>query len=204
MNEDSEKTRDYEHNEAFRDKYESKAQITKTVLLMVRILMLLFTFKYRKGARFFIYTDMLLICIDSLIPYNFGDVAKSRIMTNYLILSFINFSCDMLPSLITINVANTFIHLISYPKVYDTGFTLKVMKEYLVETAVINFGCMVICLGLQNYINYMKENALLLEQRNQFLGGLKEGFIALSEDMQSILYSNTASQRMLLTKTTDT
>ena len=49
----------------------------------------------------------------------------------------------------------------------------------------------------------MKENALLLEQRNQFLGGLKEGFIALSEDLQSILYSNTASRRMLLTKKTE-
>ena len=165
--------------------------------------MLLFTIKYRKGARFFIYTDQLLICVDSLIPYNFGDVEKSRIITNYLLLSFINFSCDMLPSLVTINVSNTFIHLISYPTVYDTGITLKVMKEYLVETAVINFGCMVICFAFQSHINFMKENGLLLEQRNQFLGGLKEGFIALSEDMQSILYSNKASQRMLLTKTTD-
>ena len=166
--------------------------------------MLLLTIKYRKLARFFIYIDMLLICTDSLKPKDYGDAPYFRLKTDFLLLSFINFCCDTLPSLVTINLANTFIHLISYPTVYDKGLTFKGMKEYIVETLFINFGCMVICLGFQSYINYMKENALLLEQRNQFLGGLKEGFIALSEDMQSILYSNTASQRMLLTKTTDT
>ena len=125
--------------------------------------MLLLTFKYRKLARFFIYMDMLHICINSLIPMNFGDVPYFRLKTDFLLLSFINFCCDTLPSLVSINLANTFIHLISYPTVYDKEFTFKDMKEYVVETLFINFGCMVICLGFQNYINYMKENALLLE-----------------------------------------
>ena len=125
--------------------------------------MLLLTFKYRKLARFFIYMDMLLICMDSLIPMNFGDVPYFRFKSSFLLLSFINFCCDTLPSLVAINLANTFIHLISYPTVYDKGLTFKGMKEYLVETLFINFGCMVICYGFQSYINYMKENALLLE-----------------------------------------
>ena len=50
----------------------------------------------------------------------------------------------------------------------------------------------------------MTANEVLLRQRNQILGGLREGFIALTIDGDSIIFSNEASKQILISKKMET
>ena len=60
-------------------------------------------------------------------------------------LSFVNFACDLLPALICTNLAHMFIHLVSFPLVYDADIK---WWEFFVEGYILNSGCVAMMIML--------------------------------------------------------
>ena len=60
-------------------------------------------------------------------------------------LSFVNFACDLLPAFIFTNLAHMFIHLVSFPLVYDADIK---WQDFLVEGYILNSGCIAMMIAL--------------------------------------------------------
>ena len=129
---------------------------------------------------------------------NYGSLpANTENQVKTLFACFAWFSCDLLPSLFFVNIANVLVVLIILPLVYGKERDFNLVATFIVGTIVLNIACIVISMIMQKFKDLMVTIETLLKVHKELLSNMKEGFITLSEDGQNIFYANLTAKQIV-------
>ena len=109
--------------------------------------MILVCCKFPEISRFIIYYEQTVIFLNSFRPLDHGESSMSRMTMLYLLLSFLTFSCDFIPSMISTNAVNIVTHWVCFPLTYKIDNKSLFVIEFLISVVALNLCLLVVAIA---------------------------------------------------------
>ena len=165
--------------------------------------MILVCCKFPEISRFIIYYEQTVIFLNSFRPLDHGESSISRMTMLYLLLSFLTFSCDFIPSMISTNAVNIVTHWVCFPLTYKIDNKSLFVIEFLISVVALNLCLLVVAIAQVRVQVTLKNFEKIVQAYIKLLNGLKEGFIALTPHDNRFLYANKSAKLIVTQLATD-